>query len=57
MAPDATLLPVVPVRPQPSGVLGHRIPLRTQRLTPLIAHHRDATGASARVVGHRTRMA
>ena len=53
----APLLPVVPVGPQPSGVLGHRIPLRTQGLTPLIAHHRDATGASARVVGHRTRMA
>src|SRR5260221_11979548 len=46
------------IGPGPAGVLGQRVALRAQGLSPLVTQHGHATApATLRVVGHRNRMA
>jgi AcrR family transcriptional regulator len=48
----------VSIGPDPAGVLGQRVTLRAQWLSPLVTQHGHATApATLRVVGHRNRMA
>ncbi len=48
----------VSIGPGPAGVLGQRVALRAQGLSPLVTQHGHATApVTPRVVGHRNRMA